>query len=362
MIYLIPILQAKLRFSGNLLGAKQQSDPKTMLITIGGLILFLLIAIIANKINKSNGALKQQKGQFKKKAKELDLNKNQIKLLITLLRDSDLKNPLLILTHPATLNSLLRKAIREIKKEKISDAMIQNKILSIYRIKHHLDRYQKSSQLKNTHELKVGTKVVIERNDKKSYTSSIIGNYENFFCIQLPSDSVGNQVKWKKGSSVKIVAFDQNEKESQFMSKTLGIKNVGKSNTIIISHTIRSSKNIARNFERVDVSLSTYIYPVNKVLDPIKKQYVFTVNRNSGRMGKLLDISSGGCAISMQVPYPENSVIELDFDLEEKRTVKLQAKVIKVRISRGKKIIHTKFIRASAKNLNLINNFIYSLG
>ena len=71
MIYLIPLLQAKLRFSGNLLGAKQQTDPKTIYFTIGGVVVFFLIVILINKISTSNGALKQQKGVFKRKAKKL---------------------------------------------------------------------------------------------------------------------------------------------------------------------------------------------------------------------------------------------------------------------------------------------------
>ncbi len=362
MIYLIPLLQSKLRFSGNLLGAKKETDPKTMLITIGSIVLFFLVAILINKVFGGNGALRQHKGVFKKKAKELHLSKQQIKFLISLLKNSDIKKPLMILSHPTNLNTLLRRAIRDIKKESIPDNVRQSKIISIYRIKHHLDKYQKSSQIKSTHELKTGIKVVIERNDKKSYTSSVLGNYENFFCIKLPTDSVGNQIKWKKGSVVKIVAFDRNDKESHFLSKTLGIKNVGASNTIIIAHTIRTTQNIARSFQRVDVSLSTYVYPVDRLLDKARKLYVYKTNRNSGRIGKVLDISSGGCSITMKVPFPEGSFVELDFDLDGSSSIKLQGKILKLRISRGRKITHIKFTRASAKNLNLINNFIYSLG
>lgn len=362
MIYIIPILQGKLRFSGNLLGSKQNTDPKTILITLGAIILFFLIVVFINKISGGNGALRQLKGTFKRKAKELHLNKNQIKLLINLLKDSDIKKPLMVLSHPTNLNSLLRKAIKDIKKESISEIAKQDKITTIYRIKHHLDKYQKSSQIKNTHEIKNGTKVVIERNDNKSYTSIVLGNYENFFCVKLPTDSLGNQIKWKKGSDVKIIAFDRNDKESHFLSRTLGIKNIGAANTIIIAHTIKTTQNVARSFQRVDISLSTYIYPVNKVFDKSKKKYIFKINRNSGRIGKLLDISSGGCSVTMKMPFTEGSLIELDFDLEGDVAVKLQGKILKIRISRGKKITHIRFTRASAKHLNLINNFIYSLG
>lgn len=362
MFLLIPFLQSKLRFSGNLLGNKTETDPKTMLITIGAVVLFFLVSILVNKVFGGSGALKQQRGVFKKKARELHLNKHQIKLLMDLLKNSTIKKPLMVLTHPINLNSLLRKAIKDIKGESISDAAKQNKIIALYRIKHHLDKYQKSSQVKTTHELHTGTKVVIERNDKKSYTSSVLGNYENFFCIKLPTDSIGHQVKWKKGSPVKIIAFDHNDKESYFMSKTLGIKNVGKANTIIVAHTIRSHQNIARGYQRVDVSLSAYIYPVNKVFDNNRKRYIFKSNRNAGRAAKLIDISSGGCAVTMKLPYPDNSQVELDFDIDHNKTVKLHGKVLKNRFSRGRKITHIKFTRASARNLNLINNFIYSLG
>ncbi|QEN05751.1 PilZ domain-containing protein [Thiospirochaeta perfilievii] len=362
MIYNIPLLQSKLRFSGNLLGAKKETDPKTMLITIGALVLFVILALVFNKIFSSSGNFRQYKRTFKKKAKELQLNKNQIKLLSRLLIESDIKKPLMVLTHPANLNTLLRKAIRNIKKESTSDTVKQNRIIEIYRIKHHLDKYQKSSQVKTTHELSIGTKVVIERNDKKSYTSSVIGNYENYFCIKLPIDSVGNQIKWKKGSMVKIIAFDRNDKESHFMSKTLGIKNVGSSNAIIISHTIRSSHSIARGFQRVDVAISTYVYPVNKTFDPGKKRYSYKINKSLGRVGKVIDISSGGCALTMKTPFPEGSIIQLDFDIDENKSVRLQGKILKLRIARGRKITHVKFTRANAKNLNLINNFIYSLG
>ncbi len=362
MLYLIPLLQSKLRFSGNLLGAKKQTDPKTTLITLGVIVLFFLVIAILNKVFGGSGALRQHKRVFKKKAREMDLSSNQIKLLINLIKEYNVKKPLMILSHPTNLDILLRKSIKSIKKESISDSHKQSRIITIYRIKHHLDKYQKSSQVKNTHEIQPSSKVVIERNDKKSYESSIIGNYENFFCIKLPTDTLGNQIKWKKGSQIKIVAFDSNGKESHFLSKSLGIKNVGKVNALIIAHTIKTTQNIARGLQRVDLSLSTYVYPVTKSFDRVKKRNVFKTNKNSSRIGKVLDISSGGCALSMKVPYSEGSFIELDFDLDSNTSIKLQGIILKLRMSKGKKMTHIKFTRASAKNLNRINNYIYSLG
>lgn len=362
MFYLLPLLQSRLRFSGNLLGNNTKTDPMTMFLTVGGIVLFFVLLAVVNKIHSANGALRQHKGVFKKKAKELNLNKQQIKLLVNLLKNSDIKKPLMVLSHPASLNTLLRKAIRDVKKEQVSENIRQSRITSIYRIKHHLDKYQKSSQIRNTHELKVGTKVVMERSDKKSYTSSVLGNYENFFCIKLPIDSVGNQIKWKKGSPIKIIAFDRSDKESHFLSKTLGINHIGKSNALLVAHTLKTTQNIARSFQRVDVSLSSYVYPVTKVLDKVKKRYYFKANKNAGRIGKVLDISSGGCSLTMKIPFSEGNLIELDFDLDSSSGVKLQGKVLKNRIARGRKITHVKFTRASATNLNKINNFIYALG
>lgn len=362
MFYFLPLLQSQLRFSGNLLGTKEKTDPKTLLISLGAITLFFLVMIWFNKVFGGSAAYRQHRGVFKRKAKELDLNKQQIKLLISLIKEADVKNPLMVLSHTSNLNSLLRRSIRNIKKENISNNAKQSKITNIYRIKHHLDKYQKSSQVKSTHELKIGTRVVVVRNDKKSYSSTIIGNYEKFFCIKLPTDSLGNQIKWRKGSDIKIVAFDRNNKEAHFLSRTLGIKNVGPNNTIIIDHTIKSTKNIARSFQRVDVSLSAYIYQVDKIFDSNKKRYIFKTQKKSGRIAKLLDISSGGCCLTMSNPFSEGSFIELDFDLDSDNTIKLQGKVVKLRMERGRKITHVKFTRASAKHLNMINNFIYSLG
>ena len=362
MFYLIPILQGKLRFTGNLLASKEPTDPKTTIIGLGIAILFFIVVSLLNKILGGSGAMRQHRGVFKKKAKELELSKAQIKLLMSLIIASDVKKPLMVLTHTANLNTLLRRSIRDIKKEPIHVNLKQNKITQIYRIKHHLDIYQKSSQIRATHELKVGAKTVIERNDKKSFTSVVLGNYENFFCIKLPMDSFGNQVKWKKGSPVKIIAFDQSNKESHFLSKTIGINRVGKSNALLIAHTIKSSANIARTFQRVDVSLSTFVYPVEKTYDKRNKRYLFKANKNSGRVGKVLDISSGGCSITMKLPFREGGLIELNFDLDGESTIKLQGKILSNRIAKGRKITHIKFTRASAGNLNKINNFIYALG
>ncbi len=362
MLYLIPLLQSKLRFSGNLLGSKAKSDPKTMIYTLGGFVLFLIVVFIINKIYSGQGALKQYKRSFKKKAKEVELSKHQIKILVTMLKGSEIKNPLFILTNPISLNSVLRKGIKDIKKENINQAQKQSRILEIYRIKHHLDNFQKSSSIRSTNELISGARVIVERNDKKTFESSIIGNYDNFYCIKLPLENGGGQVKWKKGSILKIIAFDRNDKEAVFLSKTLGIKNVGKTNTIILSHSMKSSQKIARSLERVDVSLNAYIYPVEKYFNKSEKRHVFKANRNTGRVGKLVDLSSGGCALQMSVPFSEGSLIELEFDLDNDVSVKLQGKILRVRFSRGKKITHIKFTRASSKNLNLINNFIYSLG
>ena len=85
MLYLLTLLQSKLRFSGNLLQNSKKSDPKATMIGLGAVILFFIIITLLNKVMGGNSALRQHRRVFKKKARELNLSKPQIKLLLSLL-------------------------------------------------------------------------------------------------------------------------------------------------------------------------------------------------------------------------------------------------------------------------------------
>lgn len=362
-MYLLTVLQGRLPtnlFEGS------KSDPKTVFFIVGGFLAFLVIMfVLSNYFNHMEGGTSRlNKLTFRKKARELGLNKNQIKLMLTLVKMYEVKKPLLLLSRSDMLNKLLKKAISRIRSSHMAKQQRENQVIALYRIKHFLEKVHKSSSVRNTHELKTGTKVIMERDDKKAFSSSIIGNFDKFFCVKLPKDNMGNEVRWKKGSRIKLITINSMNKEAVFISKTLGYHFMGDVNALIIAHTIKTGHELKRNFKRKSTTTSTYVYPVRHLLQPGNKAKKAIVEKKSARLGKFIDISSGGCAITMRDPFYSGSYVQLEFNLDKSTDlIMVQGKILSNRTdSSGNRILHIIFTRATASNLNKINNFIYELG
>jgi hypothetical protein len=74
----------------------------------------------------------------------------------------------------------------------------------------------------------------------------------------------------------------------------------------------------------------------------------------------MIDISAGGCALTSHKPLPRGELIKITFEPERGNLVVAFGKIVDSRmLSRSRTTLHIMFTRASSKNLNKINEYVY---
>jgi hypothetical protein len=119
-------------------------------------------------------------------------------------------------------------------------------------------------------------------------------------------------------------------------------------------------KLIVRRYKRAESALPVVFYlvverEVHEGLKKVKKLSLDSIKC----AGTILDISSGGCAISTHNPYKTGICIKLEFKIGRNNLVAL-AKILRVNQNQSGSVLHTRFIKISVKSLNAINTFVYN--
>ena len=110
---ILPVLQAPPRFD-----VFQQPDPQqnvlTMVVLIALIVLGVIGAIVSNRRGGTPGGQRFSKMAFKRQAKVLGLESHHIRELISLVKRLRLRTPMRMLSDPAYMNYVMRRAVRAI--------------------------------------------------------------------------------------------------------------------------------------------------------------------------------------------------------------------------------------------------------
>lgn len=365
-LWTLPLAQSSMFY-------QKQTDPKSLItfgLIVGGAIVLI---IIANKIAGNNyGGAGGAKGgypsnfsrrQFRKEATRLGLNKDQIKLLEGMIKTYHVRRPYDLLKNSRSLNNTLGKALRDMKHMEAPPAIVEKRKLDIYRIKQLLERKEpENAVLQTTKELQLSQRITIEKDEVKRFNSIVTANLKEFYCAKVPTNAYGEQIRWNRGTKINVSLWTKDGEEIHFESKVMGYNSVKKITSVLLSHSKRKAKSNLRRFRRKKIQKPVYVYPI-RVIErmegrKIKKEAV--VDKSKGRMGTLIDLSAGGCALTTTKPLKKGDLCKLNFEPMPGEAVSTFGKVVDIQSqSRMRASLHIMFTRASTKNLNRINEFIY---
>jgi len=346
---------------------QNQTDWRTMAI-LGGIIVAVILALVvysrsAGGPNQGRRGRRFSKRAFRREATAIGLTKYQTRLLESYVRTYQVRRPFNLLSNTRDLNITLGKALRDIDHMEAKEAVIEQRKLEVYRIKQRIDRvFADTNRMASTRQLRLGQNVTFQQANGNRYTSVITANLKEFYCAQVPMNIGGEQVKWRKGSKIRLFIWGVDGEEMVFESKVMGYTSVKRITSVMLGHTSRVNRAVMRKYRRRPIKANCSFFPVRIVEKgtgrKVTRQAVVVTNQ--GRMGSMIDVSAGGCAMSSHKPLPRGELIKISFEPERGNQVVAFGKIVDSRmVTRSKTILHVMFTRASSKNLNKINQYVY---
>jgi len=335
---------------------------------LGGIIAVAVIALAIYSRNSSGqargrGGKSFSRRVFRREATAIGLSKYQTRLLESFIKTYQVRRPFNLLSNTRELRITLGKALRDIQHMEAKESVIEQRKLEIYRIQQRVDRiFADTNRMSSTKQLRLGQNITFQQENGNRFTSVITATLKEFYCAQVPLNYGGEHVKWKKGSKIKLFIWGVDGEEMVFESKVIGYTNVKKINSVMLGHTNRVSRAIMRKYRRRPIKGQCSFYPVRIVEKGVGRKVTrqAVVLTKQGRVGSMIDISAGGCALASHKPLPRGELIKISFEPERGNLIVAFGKIVDSRmLSRSRTTLHVMFTRASSKNLNKINEYVY---
>ena len=346
---------------------RTQTDWKTMVLLFGIIAVVVVAMVLYSRNSGGPGGTRNGKHYsrraFRREAANIGLTKYQTRLLESFIKTYQVRRPFSLLSNTREVNITLGKALRDIEHMEAKEPVIEQRKLEIYRIKQKIDRvFADTNRMSSTKQLRLGQNITFQQENGNRFTSVITANLKEFYCAQVPINYGGEQVKWRKGTRIKVFIWGVDGEEMMFESKVLSYTNVKRISSVMLQHTSRVNRSVQRRYRRRPIKANCSFYPV-RIIEKgsgrkITRQAVVVTNQ--GRMGSMIDISAGGCALSTIKPLPKGELIKISFDPIRGNNITAFGKIVDSRmLSRSKSTQHIMFTRASSKNMNKINEYVY---
>jgi hypothetical protein len=345
---------------------KQSTSPVTYVILgilLVGLVLLIILGNAMGGGSQDKSGRRYSKWGFRREAYKLGLTKDQVDLLINLIRIYHVNRPFDLLSNSRTLNNTLGKALRDIGAMQAPSGIVEKQKLDLYKVKQLMERIDvQTNRLDNTKNLSLGQKITFKMPNNDRIQTVVTANVKEFFCAKVPVNAGGEQIRWKKGSKQLILLWGKDGEEQGFETKVLGYNNVKGVTSVLLQHTGQINKAYHRRFRRKKIRINCHAYPIQIIITGkgrrAKKEAM--VMNNAGRMMSMTDISSGGCCLQTGNRMPRGELVKLNFEPVKGKPVVALGKIVDVRKSAGPYLsVHVMFTKASSQNLNRINEYVY---
>jgi len=328
-------------------------DLKTA-VAMGAIILAVTIVILWYSFPTSGN---NSRRGLRRMATSIGLKKKEIRMLESFV--GNLRKPKSLMANTEELNKALAKALENCSKAK--DPMAQNRQLEIYRIKQVIDRsLMHRGSMISSRQLKINQKITFQQKNGERLASWINANLKEFYCAGVPGEFEGG--RWNKGSRIKLLILGINGEEIVFESKILGYTNIMAVPSVILKHAVRKNQSPIREHRRRTIDGPIVLYPVRIVEKKQKNKLArqMLVDKRPILTGNLIDLSPGGCSISLRSSPDAGELFRLIYEIGG--DVAAFGKIVNTRvINRARSIVHVKFIEASVESMNLINSYVYKL-
>jgi c-di-GMP-binding flagellar brake protein YcgR len=301
---------------------------------------------------------------FQRMAKNLGLQRHHIEILEYLIRVCSVRQPFLIFTNSGLLDDMLKKGIYALHQNpKLKEEERERRLTYLFQIKQIIERNaRRGGGTRSTIMMRPGQSITITMENGKQYSSKVVSNLKDMVAIAAATDEAGAQIRWPRGTRLKINFWRESDAGYAFESKVLGYDKVKGSVCVLLHHARTLRREQQRRYRRSQIHRPCFFFPVLVVESGVgrraqKKAVVQTARRY---LGNLIDISAGGCSINSVYPLKQGSLCKIEFELARRQRIMVFGKVKRIRKSGFRsRVMHIMFTKLSSHYLNQIYLYVY---
>ncbi len=350
----------------NPFGEFGQTDPRAtiiMMVFIGVLILVGVVSAIMGGGSKSSGTeARFSARRFRREAKKIGLDRERTKLMLHLIKRYNTKVPMRLLRHAGYLDSFIQQALEDVRSANLSDAVREQRVFEIFQLKRIITNSIESSGVaRSSKSLRIGSELTLGIGNKW-YETELLTSVAAHLAVAVPETDKGEQLRLEKGTPVKAKAVSEQGQVYQFASRVMGYGVHRKTPVMYLDHTQKMQKVQNRRYQRRELDAPVYLYPVSVVTSGKgkKAKRSAVVNKEQRRLGRMIDLSAGGCAVQSRMPLAPNTLVRVDFQTEDRTMITVYGKVLRLdQAGYQGGIMRIKFTRVSREHVNRIQAFVY---
>jgi c-di-GMP-binding flagellar brake protein YcgR len=346
-------------------------DTRSILIFVVIAAVFIGIIILGGLLTRRrtrhlDPARRRRYGRyvFHRMARSLGLQKHHIEILEYLIRVCGVRQPFLIFSSSGLLDDTLKKGIYALHQNtKLTEEERERRLTYMFQIKQIIERNaRRGIGVRSTIMLRSGQSVSITTETGRQYSSRVVSSMKDMVAIAAVNDDAGSQIRWPRGTRLKVNFWREFDAGYAFESKVLGYERIKGTLCVLLHHAKTLRREQQRRYRRSPIHRPCFFFPVLIVESrpgrrAEKKAVVQTTRR---LLGNLIDISAGGCSIHSVYPLKTGSLCKIEFELARRQRISVFGKVKRIRKTgfRGG-IMHIMFTKLSTHYLNQIYLYVY---
>ena len=301
---------------------------------------------------------------FHRMAKNIGLQKHHIEILEYLIRVCSVRQPFLLFSSSGLLDDVLKKGIYALHQNtKLNEEEREHRLTYLFQIKQIIERNaRRGIGVRSTIMMRAGQSVTVTTETGAQYNTRVVSNLKDMVALAAVQDDAGGQIRWPRGTRLKINFWRESDAGYAFESKVLGYDKIKGAQCVLLHHAKTLKREQQRKYRRSPIHRPCFFFPVLIVDSGAgrrsgKKAVVQATRRY---LGNLIDISAGGCSINSIYPLKPGSLCKIEFELARRQRITVFGKVKRVRKTgfRGG-VMHIMFTKLSSRYLNQIYLYVY---
>ena len=363
-ILLLPIfpLQAVDNTRWFLSESSQNTEAKLFAICIAILVVFLVILnIVKSKFRpKYGGSSAAVSGPrlfsgftLHRLTSDLNLNREQIKMLDYIMKSGGVNDPERFLNSPSMLDRHFKRAYRLIERNAPNAEELNKRLSILFSTRNILEANVKDFSATSTRQIPEKVPAVITI-DKVNYPVKVISSRGDKLVVENPHKSAGVLLRPSRGSKASITFFTKSNKGFAVETRILDMTESEGVPVMHLAHSGQIKKLSARRFHRRQIIIGTSFYLVH--MDSRSKKMTVEPKRFSG---KIMDISIGGCSIKTTMAAASGQKLKIEFIHNDESTIAALGEVLRTSRNGINTILNIRFLKIPRRSYNSINAMVY---
>jgi len=288
-------------------------------------------------------------------ARDIGLNNEQTKMLITIFKTDMVTDPQTSINTPSLLDRHFKRSYR-IFEQSGSEKESQRNLSVLFSVRNALEN-SVIGGLTSTQQLRENTVFHITFGKEKYYIH-LLSAKGDYIIVESPKNALGSQIKMPKGTKLTVMFFNKNNKGYSFETRIIGYVARDGYPAMELAHSNQLRFLSQRRFRRRQTSIACNLFLVY-VEGSGKKQRLLLDKRKL--QGNIADISVGGCSIKIKAPVQAGARFKIEFTQGDENVAAL-GQVLRSNKTGAVTIFHVRFLKVSQRSMNIINAFVYEYG